>query len=57
MQLRVPDFALQTDEEAGVAIRTCTDCGQKHLMGDSADYVDEAAPRRTSACARTRCSS
>lgn len=37
-------FALQTDEEAGVAIRTCTDCGQRHLMGDSADYVEEAAP-------------
>ena len=33
-------FALQTDEEAGVAIRTCTDCGQEHLMGDSADYVE-----------------
>jgi hypothetical protein len=37
-------FALQTDEEAGVAIRTCTDCGQEHLMGDSADYVEEAVP-------------
>ncbi|WP_377007773.1 hypothetical protein [Comamonas endophytica] len=40
----MPDFALQTDEQAGVAIRTCTDCGQEHLMGDSADYVEEAAP-------------
>ena len=37
-------FALQTDEEAGVAIRTCTDCGQEHLMGDSAEYVEEAVP-------------
>ncbi|MFG0678301.1 hypothetical protein [Delftia sp. WSY_7] len=37
-------FALQTDEEAGVAIRTCTDCGQEHLMGDSAEHVEEAAP-------------
>ncbi|MEG2278746.1 MAG: hypothetical protein RSC37_01810 [Comamonas sp.] len=37
-------FALQTDEEAGVAIRTCSDCGQEHLMGDSADYVEEATP-------------
>jgi hypothetical protein len=36
-------FALQSDEEAGVAIRTCTDCGQEHLMGDSADYVEKAA--------------
>ena len=37
-------FALQTDEEAGVAIRTCTDCGQEHLMGDSAEYVEGATP-------------
>jgi hypothetical protein len=35
-------FALQTDEDAGVAIRTCTDCGQEHLMGDSADRVPQA---------------
>ena len=25
-------FALQTDEEVGLAIRTCTDCGQEHLI-------------------------
>ncbi|ALV07808.1 hypothetical protein [Roseateles depolymerans] len=37
-------FALQTDEDAGVAIRTCTECGQDHLMGDSADHLDAAAP-------------
>ena len=37
-------FALQTDEDAGVAIRTCTDCGQDHLMGDSADRLAQAAP-------------
>jgi hypothetical protein len=37
-------FALQSDEEAGVAIRTCTDCGLEHLMGDSAEYVEEAVP-------------
>ena len=37
-------FALQTDEDAGVAIRTCTDCGQDHLMGDSADHAEEASP-------------
>src|SRR5256885_11207179 len=33
-----------SDLEAGVAIRTCTDCGQEHLMGDSAEYVEEATP-------------
>ena len=37
-------FALQTDEEAGVAIRTCTDCGQDHLMGNSADHLENAVP-------------
>lgn len=25
-------------------IRTCTDCGQDDLMGDSENYVEEAAP-------------
>ena len=44
IRLRVSTFALQTDEEGGVAIRTGTDCGQEHLMGNSADYVEEAVP-------------
>lgn len=37
-------FALQTDEEAGVAIRICSECGQEHLMGNSADHIESAAP-------------
>lgn len=37
-------FALQTDEEAGVAIRICSECGQEHLMGNSADHMESASP-------------
>ncbi|MDH6593975.1 hypothetical protein M2165_003864 [Variovorax sp. TBS-050B] len=35
-------FSLESDEEAGAARRICTACGHVHLMGDSADYADEA---------------
>ncbi|WP_432725972.1 hypothetical protein [Variovorax sp. W6] len=35
-------FRLESDEEAGAARRTCTACGSVHLMGDSAEYADEA---------------
>lgn len=35
-------FKLESDDEAGAARRTCTGCGNVHLMGDSADYADEA---------------
>jgi hypothetical protein len=35
-------FYLLTDEDAGVAVRQCVNCGDEHLMGDSADYSDEA---------------
>ncbi|MCC9600555.1 hypothetical protein LOC67_08280 [Stieleria sp. JC731] len=35
-------FELYTDEEQGAAMRTCTQCHNEHLMGDSADYVSEA---------------
>lgn len=35
-------FRLFDDEEAGVARRDCVSCGKSHLMGDSAEYVDEA---------------
>ncbi len=35
-------FELRTDEDQGVAMRTCTQCRNEHLMGDSADYVAEA---------------
>ncbi|MEZ6040119.1 MAG: hypothetical protein R3C20_06415 [Planctomycetaceae bacterium] len=37
-------FHFLTDENAGVAIRRCSNCGCEHLMGDSADFVDEAEP-------------
>ena len=37
-------FALQTDEEAGVAIRTCTECGLEHPMGDSDQRLEGAQP-------------
>lgn len=33
-------FSLAIDEEAGVAIRTCTRCGTAHPIGDSAEYLD-----------------
>ena len=35
-------FAVTADEDAGVAIRVCTSCGAEHLIGDSADFVEEA---------------
>lgn len=35
-------FALETDEDAGVANRICAACGTTKLMGDSAKYFAEA---------------
>jgi hypothetical protein len=35
-------FKLDTDEDEGVAKRTCTGSGSSHLMGDSAGYVADA---------------
>jgi len=35
-------FKLESDEEEGAAKRICTACGTVHLMGDSAEYADEA---------------
>lgn len=35
-------FKLSTDEDHGVALRECVQCHHKHLMGDSAEYADEA---------------
>ncbi len=35
-------FMVRLDDAAGVAIRTCTSCGQEHPIGDSGDYLDEA---------------
>jgi hypothetical protein len=36
-------FNLESDEDEGAARRTCTACGTVHLMGDSAEYADEAS--------------
>ena len=46
LRLRRQTFTLDTDEDAGVALRTCTACGNEHYMGDSASYADEAEPAR-----------
>ncbi|MCY1043699.1 hypothetical protein OV208_20435 [Corallococcus sp. bb12-1] len=35
-------FKLESDEDAGAARRSCAACGSVHLMGDSAQYADEA---------------
>lgn len=35
-------FVLETDEEEGAARRTSTACRASHLMGDSADHVQDA---------------
>jgi hypothetical protein len=35
-------FYLETDEDAGVARRTCVECDAVHFMGDSAEYAEEA---------------
>ncbi|BEP36183.1 hypothetical protein GmRootV59_31560 [Variovorax sp. V59] len=35
-------FRLETDEDAGAARRTCLACGTVQLMGDSAEFADEA---------------
>ena len=35
-------FQLATDEDAGVAERRCEACGAEAMMGDSAEYAEEA---------------
>jgi hypothetical protein len=35
-------FRLYTDEEAGVAVRVCGTCENRHYVGDSEEYIDEA---------------
>jgi hypothetical protein len=37
-------FRLRLDDEQGVAIRDCMGCGKSHPIGDSADYLEGAAP-------------
>lgn len=39
-------FKLESDEEVGAARRVCAACGAVHLMGDSAQYADEAEFKR-----------
>lgn len=36
-------FKLDTDENEGVAQRSCSRCGSRHFMGDSAAYAADAA--------------
>ncbi len=36
-------FRLALDDGAGVAVRTCSECGMTHAIGDSAEYMDDAA--------------
>lgn len=35
-------FRLESDEDAGVAKRTCTGCGDSEFMGDSVEFAREA---------------
>lgn len=35
-------FRLAIDDTEGVAMRHCSACGQEHLIGDSADYLEGA---------------
>ncbi len=35
-------FYFLTDEDEGVAVRRCSTCDGEHMMGDSADYADDA---------------
>lgn len=35
-------FRLRTDEVEGAGERTCTTCGDRHLMGDSAEFAASA---------------
>jgi hypothetical protein len=36
-------FLLAIDETEGAALRKCTSCGAEHPMGDSAEYLEDAA--------------
>lgn len=40
-------FQLRLDEAAGVAVRACATCGLVKLIGDGAEYLDEAAPEES----------
>ncbi len=49
VRCRGDTFRLTTDDDCGVAIRTCAACGAEAFIGDSAEYVEEAEPE-TSVC-------
>ena len=36
------EFALEADDEEGVARRTCASCSRQHFIGDSGEYWDGA---------------
>lgn len=35
-------FAIAVDDQVGAAVRTCHACGDRHAVGDSAEYLDGA---------------
>ncbi|WP_202741009.1 hypothetical protein [Acinetobacter sp. 'aerobic (ED)'] len=35
-------FCLESDENEGIARRICTQCNHAHLMGDNAEYIEDA---------------
>ncbi len=39
-------FSLYVDEDAGAAVRVCSNCKHQHAIGDSDDYLDEAELER-----------
>jgi hypothetical protein len=40
------EFALDADDEEGVARRTCAACSREHFIGDSAEYWEGADAER-----------
>ena len=39
-------FSLAIDSDEGAASRTCIECGQTHFVCDSAEYWDDASPKK-----------
>jgi hypothetical protein len=39
------EFAVEVDDPAGVARRTCKGCGRQHFICDSGEFWDEADPK------------
>jgi len=40
------EFPLEADDIEGVARRTCTECGKRHFVCDSAGFWEEAEPEK-----------